>query len=216
MDKLEKFIAQNREALDLDTPGKDLWSGIESALDAVNRVDRLEQFIGENRTALDRDIPGLRVWAGICKALDARQQTAKVHHLWRNLRVAASVVVLLAVGALIGMYAYKYNHPRELPTLAEIAPEYAELEQYYASRVSNRMRELSRFNQQATVQPDIQQLDELYQELQRELNSAPKGSEEQIVQAMIRNYQIKLDILERVLEKIQSTNPKAAENETSL
>ena len=216
MDKLEKFIAQNRDAFDREEPGKELWSGIESALNAVNRVDRLEQFICENRSAFDRDIPGLRVWAGIDKALEARQQTNKVHRLWRGLRVAASVVVLLAVGAIIGMYTYKYTQESELPTLAEIAPEYAELEKYYSVQVNNRMQELSRFDQQATVQPDIQQLDELYRELQQELDHAPKGSEEQIIQAMIRNYQIKLDILERVLEKIQTTNPITAENETSL
>lgn len=215
MDKLEKFIAQNREAFDREQPGNQLWSGIENILNAADRVDRLEQFIGENRAALDRSIPGLRVWAGIDRALEARQHAAKIRGIWRNLRVAASVVVLLTVGALIGMYVSNLR-TRNLPTLAEVAPEYAELEQYYSAQVSNRMRELTSFHQEATVQPDIQQLDELYQELQRELDNAPKGSEEQIIQAMIRNYQIKLDILERVLEKIQTTNPKIAENETSL
>lgn len=216
MDKLEKFIAQNREAFDREQPGSQLWSGIENVLKAVDRVDRVEQFIVDNRAALDRGIPGLRVWAAIDRALEARQKAAKIHRIWRNLRVAASVVVLLGIGAVIGMYAYKISYAKQLPTLAEIAPEYAELEQYYSAQVNNRMQQLTSFNQEATVQPDIQQLDELYQELQRELDSAPKGSEEQIVQAMIRNYQIKLDILERVLEKIQTTNPKTAENETSL
>ncbi|MDV7393244.1 hypothetical protein RZS08_17865, partial [Arthrospira platensis SPKY1] len=66
------------------------------------------------------------------------------------------------------------------------------------------------------VQPDLLQLDEFYQELQLELDRAPKGSEEQIIQAMIRNHQIKLDILERVLEKVQTNNPKTTENETSI
>jgi len=216
MDKLEKFITQNRNAFDREKPAQEVWSHIENALDAVDRVDRLEQFVGKNRRAFDQATPNLKVWAAIDRALEAQRPAARVRTLWRSVRVAASVIILLALGSLIGMYTYKYTHTQTLPTLAEIAPEYAELEQYYSAQVSNRMQELSRTDQAATVQPDIQQLDELYQELQLELDKAPKGSEEQIIQAMIRNYQIKLDILERVLEKVQTTNPKSAENETSI
>lgn len=217
MDKLEKFIAQNRDAFDREIPGEQVWAGIETDLNSHKRVDRLEQFVEKNRDGLNREIPSLKVWAGIDKDLEARRSSARIRPIWRALSVAASVVALLAVGAVIGMYAYKYSHPAQLPTLAEIAPEYAELERYYTSQVNNRLQELSRFNQAQTVQPDLQQLDELYQELQKELDQAPKGSEEQIIEAMIRNYQIKLDILERVLEKIQTNNPKtAASNETSI
>ena len=43
-------------------------------------------------------------------------------------------------------------------------------------------------------------------ELRAELANAPAGSEERIINAMIYNYKAKLEILERVLEKIQSTN----------
>ena len=216
MDKLEKFITQNRDAFDREQPAQKVWFVIEEALDAVDRVDQLEQFVGKNRNAFDREVPNLKVWAAVDQALEAQRPSARIRTIWRTFRAAASVVILLTLGGLIGMYAYKYTHVQELPTLAEIAPEYAELEQYYTAQVSNRMQELSRFDQGAAVKPDIQQLDDLYKELQLELDKAPKGSEEQIIQAMIRNYQIKLDILERVLEKIQTTNPKTADNETSI
>lgn len=216
MDKLEKFIAQNRDAFDREKPGEQVWAGIEEALNARKRVDRLEQFVVQNREELNPAIPSLKVWSEIDKALEDQRPVARIRPMWRMLRIAASVVVLLAVGAVIGMYAYQYTHPATLPTLAGIAPEYAELERYYTAQVSNRLQELSRINQEGTVQPDLQQLDELYKELQQELDKAPKGSEEQIIEAMIRNYQIKLDILERVLEKIQANNPKTADNETSI
>lgn len=216
MDKLEKFIAQNRDAFDREMPGDQVWSGVEDALNSHKRVDRLEQFVEQNREGLDSQVPSLKVWAEIDRNLEERRPSARIRPMWRALSVAASVVVLLGVGAVIGMYAYKFAHPVQLPTLAEIAPEYAELERYYTSQVNNRLQELSRFDQAQTVQPDLQQLDELYEELQKELDQAPKGSEEQIIEAMIRNYQIKLDILERVLEKIQANNPKTAANETSI
>jgi hypothetical protein len=216
MDKLEKFIAQNRDAFDRDQPGPDVWEGVEAALNDQEKVDRLEQFVTYKREAFDRAVPALKVWSEIDKALENQRPARRIFPIGRILRVAAAVVVLLTVGGLIGMYAYKYTHPVQLPTLAEIAPEYAELERYYTSQVNNRLQELARFDQAQTVQPDLLQLDEFYQELQLELDRAPKGSEEQIIQAMIRNHQIKLDILERVLEKVQTNNPKTTENETSI
>ena len=50
----------------------------------------------------------------------------------------------------------------------------------------------------------VAQIDELLEELKTELDNAVKGSEEQIINAMINNYQTKLAILERVLQRIQS------------
>ena len=44
-------------------------------------------------------------------------------------------------------------------------------------------------------------------ELRLELEVAPRGAEEQIVTNLIRSYQIKVKILERVLERIGSDNP---------
>ncbi len=45
------------------------------------------------------------------------------------------------------------------------------------------------------------------EELRLELEVAPRGAEEQIVTNLIRSYQIKVKILERVLERIGSEVP---------
>jgi hypothetical protein len=179
-------------------------------------MDKLEKFITENREAFDREMPSPRIWAGIEQALEARKPAAKVRPLYRILSAAAAAILLIGLGSLIGVYAYKSMQVREMPTLASLAPEYAEAERYYASRVNNRMRELSRLDQETTVEKDIKQLDDIYAELQRELDLAPKASRDKIIQAMIRNYQIKLDILERVLEKVQTTHSKTTSHETSI
>ena len=81
------------------------------------------------------------------------------------------------------------------------------------------MATLASYRQDGFVRADFQELDAIYEELKQELEKAPAGNEEQVIQAMINNYQTKIEILERVLEKVQSTgqtNLKTEENEVSI
>lgn len=179
-------------------------------------MDKLEKFILQNRDAFDDDVPSLKVWAAIDQALE--EKPAKRVTLRHSLRIAAAVVFLLMAGAAAGLYLS--NHFQTTPaSLAELAPEFAELEQYYTSQVDLRMRELVQYRHAHAVQSDLEQLDQVAAELRVELANAPKGSEEQIINAMIYNYKAKLEILERVLQKIQSTNQgtlKTEDDEISI
>jgi NADH dehydrogenase/NADH:ubiquinone oxidoreductase subunit G len=168
-------------------------------------MDKLEKFITQHRDAFDEAVPSLKVWAEINKELDQQKGQARRIFLWRSLRVAAAVVALLLVGGYGGMY-YQQQVASANITLSDIAPEYAELEAYYTTQVSLRMQQLADYSHTSAVEPDLQQLDEVLQELQQELKNAPLGGEEQVINAMINNYKTRLEILERVLEKIQSTN----------
>jgi hypothetical protein len=51
-------------------------------------------------------------------------------------------------------------------------------------------------------------LDKTLADLRVELEDVPKGSEEQVLQAMLKNYETKVAILEIVLEKIALTQTK--------
>ncbi len=168
-------------------------------------MDRLEKFVIRNRAEFDSEVPSLRVWAEIDKQL--AQKSAKRLTLWKALRVAAAVVILLCAGSLIGTKVLGPT-PAIASSLAEIAPEYADLENYYNSQIDQKIKLLASYRHDVYVQEDLRQLDEIFAELKEELELAPKGAEEQIIQMMIENYETKVSILERVLEKIQSTNPE--------
>jgi hypothetical protein len=178
-------------------------------------MDNLENFIRENREDFDGGVPGLEVWAKIDRHLEQRPNPRIV---WmRRLRVAAAVVVLLAAGGAIG--AHLSSTSSEVDSLAGISPEYAEMERYFSGQVNEKMAKLASYRQDGYVRGDIQDLDAVYEDLKNELKDAQPGSEELIIQAMIGNYQTKIDILEQVLEKVQttnSTNLKTEDNEISL
>ena len=179
--------------------------------------DNLEQFIQDNRQEFDREIPSLKVWAAIDKELNTdpeEKPVGKTRSMWRYAWIAASVAFLLASGAFIGIQMT--GGQSEIASLSDVSTEYEEMEVYYQKQIQEKVALLARYDDQ-TVTKDLEQVDEFMKELQQELKEAPKGNEEKIINAMIDNYQTKVNILERVLERIQSSNRKnlkSEENET--
>ena len=182
-------------------------------------MDNLEKFIKQNREGMDREVPDLKVWAAIDKNLSAvePEQKAKVVPLFRRLRAAAAILLLLTAGGLGGSYFATQTSGNEINSLADISPEHAETERWFNRQVDEKVAKLASYKQAENVKPDLEQLDAVFQELAAELEKAPKGKEEQIINAMITNYQAKVDILNRVLEKVETANQKnEEEDEISL
>lgn len=168
--------------------------------------DSLEKFILENRASFDEAIPSLSVWADIDKRLNVRQHRRIT--LWRSLRMAAAVAALLFIGGLGGYYLSNTGEREEVATIEERSPEYAEIARYYEQQIDEGIQQLARFQQGEAVSEDFQQIDKTMEELKRELQYAPKGQEEQIIENLIQSYQTKVQILERVLDRIQTNKPQ--------
>ena len=178
-------------------------------------MDHLEKFVHENRSAFDVEVPNLKVWANINKQIDQRPKPKIV---WlRRLRAVAAVAILAVTACVIG---FKMGTASvEARSLADISPEHAEMETYFNTQIQEKMAKLASYRQDGFVKSDFQELDAIYEDLKKELEKAPAGNEEQVIQAMISNYQTKIDILEKVLEKVQTTgqtNLKTEENEVSI
>ncbi|MCP3931308.1 MAG: hypothetical protein GY705_19660 [Bacteroidetes bacterium] len=174
-------------------------------------MDNLEKYIIENREAFDSAVPNLKVWADIDEQLS--RKSARRIPIRRILSIAATIVVLLVAGAAAGSYIANGQQGEEITSLADVSPEYAELEQHYDQQIKEKTGQLAVYNHDKTVDEDLQQIDNVMDELLLELQNAPEGQEEQIISNMVKNYQAKIDILERVLERIQSINQKSVKTE---
>lgn len=178
-------------------------------------MDKLEKFIHDNRQHFDADVPDLAIWANIQEKLD-ESRAPKIRWI-KHLRVAAAVLALLFAGGAMGVYWSTSQN--KVVALADVSPEYAEMQRYYDQQIQSKLKLLANYQQADAVKADINDLDQMYKELQEELKNTPAGNREQVVQAMIENYKAKIDILEQVLKKLQllnSTSPKSAGNEVSI
>ena len=165
--------------------------------------DNLEKFIIERREAFDDKEPPKLAWQKIQKELQKDNKIPRRISLWDFTKIAAAVAFLISLGVVIGRQS---STPAPITVVEENFPEFAEAKNYYEFEVDEKLAQLASYSYDASLEEDMSQLDTFMEELEAELEEAPKGSEEKIINAMITNYQTKLDILERVLEAAKSTN----------
>ncbi len=210
-DALSAFFQQNRADFDSAEPSIQSWLAIEKQLDQhAAPHDPLTHFVQTHREAFDSATPAFRVWSNIDKTLHPTQTVrhAGILSIRHILRVAASVLLLLAVGATAGIYITKAHFARHntIASLSDISPEYAEMVRYYNRQIEDKVRQVSMYDNKENVLDDLAAIDRAMQELEAELRRVPRGAEEQIISNLIKSYQIKMEILERVLNSVQHVN----------
>lgn len=187
MDNLEKFIKQNRTALDQAEVPKQSW-------------DNIQRRIVDNRRGL----------------INMESRSAKRFDLTKILKIASAVLFLVGFGFLVGKNSVIQQQFQSNTGLSTVSTELAELEKQLIKEVDSKVAQLANYNSDHSVKDDISQLEALMEDLEEELKNSPKASEEQIVNAMIRNYRTRIDILERVLSRIKESkqilNNEADEN----
>lgn len=164
----------------------------------MKRQDSLEDFIRDNRASFDDLKAPDRVWTRINK------QDQPVQSLWKWTAMAASALLLIAVGYIFGIKS------QAQPEIAGW-DEYKEAEQYYQDRIDRKMEKIKSLPVGEEVLSDIQVLDEVYEQLRKQLLDDPNADTELLLSAMIRHQQQKLDIMEKILNRVD----KYQNNESS-
>ncbi len=172
--------------------------------------DRLEKFITENRNDFDSLESPAGMWEKINESVQQKKKTAVKSYKWKQvLWRAAAVLVIFCISFLISEMIHRNDtiiveteqaHEYEQP------PELIEAEAYYTSRVNKRLLEIDKYltgNPELKLQVnyDINELDSIYQELKNDLQENYNNQE--VIEAMIQNYRLKLQILNEVLELLK-------------
>ena len=210
MENLEQYIKDNRTAFDTEIPNLRVWVSIEKKLKPELDV---EAFIEDNRTDFDTEIPNLKIWAQIDKVVNHPAQRRHILRgwLWRS----AAAVALLIVGATVGIGLYEKR--ANTVAVEQVAPDFKDTEKYYNQQVQAKLTKLATYqNTDPSVFSDLKQIDEIQEELKAELGNAPMSTREEIVRRMIENYQIKIGILERVLENIEDNPSQNLNNQQKI
>jgi hypothetical protein len=221
-DNLEKAILFDRILLDQATPTATIWAGIERTLDVkdCNEPADIECFIRNHRQAFDVEMPGEHLWAAIEADIPAagkrveRSPMRVRFNAWSGtlMRIAAAIT-LLVTGAGMGIWYSQQSAGYNAMAMSDVSAEYAELEQYYQREITTKQQQLATFAgyHPTEVSDDLQQMDHIMAELQQELANVPPGNREQVVRAMIENYEAKASVLQRVLEQLTKTDPSQSE-----
>lgn len=172
----------------------------------------LEDFIQNNRKEFDSELPSPDIWANIESALDKKEEKIvniapqrKRRFLWPSIAAAAVVLVLLTVGVRSYMPSANTN---------VIGNELAETEAYYKAEVQKKYGQLAKYSYDSTIDLDLAQIDQFVNELKTELEHAPNGAEKEIISNLMKSYETKLQILEKVLHRLENKSFDKSENNT--
>ena len=166
--------------------------------------DRLEKYIKSHKTEIDDKSPRKDLWMDIEKELNhntKQRHIPKSVMFWR----AAAVILLLITSWLAFEKLDQNSVEKESLKVAELSPQLLEAETFYISLISQKREEIKMMSQKYDLgrdfTNDIDVLDSMYSVLKKDMNH---GNEENLVDAMILNLQLRIEILNQQLGIIQS------------
>jgi hypothetical protein len=170
-------------------------------------MENLEDFIRKNREGLDNHEPSQEVWKGIKRDL-------RSHRPGTMRRLAAAAVIILIVTATI----YHYNKENGKGTmnqreasLMKNNPQLKETESYYNNLINSLYKEATPI---LAGYPDIRkeflidmsQIDSICTGIKKDLKD--NVSNQEVIEALIKNYRIKIQILEEMLDQLKQNENK--------
>ncbi len=172
------------------------------------RKDKLEQFIRDHRNEFDSADPPPGIWDAISRHLNhAGPENRPNHWLW-IWKAAAILFFGLSAYLLIQING---NERSDITWEQQIA-EFENAEQYYNNLIQVKRQELTTYLDEKSpfyydFRQDISELDSMYILLKHDFEI---NSNNLVMDALIRNLQLRIEIMDRQLQIIQKV--KQAKN----
>jgi hypothetical protein len=154
----------------------------------------LEEFIRSHRQEFDDLKAPSRVWYHV------NPSPPRVNVMWKWTAVAASALLLVLSGYLIGS---RSGNPRDIAGWKE----YQDKSQYYEAQIEQKLVQLKAMNIGDDVLSDIRLLDHVYQEMRDQILNDPGADTEALFNAMIRHQRQKLEVMEEIINRYDKYTP---------
>jgi hypothetical protein len=179
-------------------------------------MDELKSLIGQNRALFDTAEPSDGHFERFEKMLKA-QETKRLRVDFRTLLRVAVITVLVTLSGL-----YITEHFIWKPAMHQNiqANEFREAQQYYTNMVNLKIDEIKNLDQQMNPQQkemllkELTQMDELFINLQKDLKARP--DDPRLIQAMIKHYQMKVDVLNRIINNLNNVEQLKTQNHENV
>ncbi|MFT4662039.1 MAG: hypothetical protein ACI8XB_002326 [Patiriisocius sp.] len=182
--------------------------------------DDLKKYLNEHREEFELDMPKDDMWS---KINDDLRPEAKKKNNFHALRIAASILLIVGVGATTYSYFSETKDPLADADLtinteevvgsnqmSDISHDLAEVESFYAQKVNQQMDVLNQYDVDEDLINEVHSLKNEFEELKKEMGVGADQS--RVVEAMIDNYRLRLILLEDLLEAVDNTNNKNTRN----
>ncbi len=173
------------------------------------KKDGIEQLFEDMHNQLDIYEPSVNHEARFLEKLQQQSKVVVLHpkktNWYKQIAVAASIAVLLGT-----IFFTSINPAKEEVDLANISPQMHETQSFFASAIQVQLEEIDEISSPETkilVTDAMKQLEKLesdYQVLKKDLFHS--GNDKRVISAMIKNFQQRANLLEDVLDKMNTIN----------
>lgn len=174
--------------------------------------EKLETFVKENKKAFEGKGPSDELWNRIAIALDKQEKAGKRKKpgFYRWMNVAA--LLILSAGLYV---AVRDHQDGNAVAVADVNPAFAKKEIHLASLIEEKKDSLQIYSEKnpelyQKFTGDIHKLDADYEILKKQLQTSP--DRESVVRAMLKNLEIRANILSQQLQIINQVNQYKKEN----
>lgn len=131
----------------------------------------------------------------------------------------AAVVSILVV--LSSLWVYEHINEPDQPqqiVLKEASPEFREAQIYYSSMVQKKYSQIKDFNfknseQKEMLLQELNTMDSIYVNIKKDIKEHP--NDPRVLNALIRHYQMKLDVMNRILEQLNQIQAIQRQNNSN-
>ncbi len=167
----------------------------------------IEKLIRENKGAFDSYEPSDGHFERFTAKLEAHTYVAPARVNLTPYLLKAAVVAILVTISSMWVWEKVVSPDANRMTLGEVSPEYQQVEHYYVQQVNMMENELttldiiSNEDQNKMLMDELAEMDDMYVELQKDLNTNP--NDERVINAMIAHYQRKIEVMNYILSQLK-------------
>jgi hypothetical protein len=177
----------------------------------------IEKIIQDNRDQFDHLEPSEGHFERFQNKLDQHNKKS-VSFSWTFIMKAAVVGVLVVLSSM-WLYdnLYKQQNTQQL-TYQDLPTEVQEAQMYYSSLVEEKYEKIKSHDfedekQKKMLLKELKEMNEAYQSIRKDLKSNP--DDPRVINALIRHYQMKLDVMNQILNQLKTMNQQNNNKEKS-
>jgi hypothetical protein len=177
----------------------------------MKNKDPLENFIAKERELFDFKIPNEIIWIDIARQINPKS-LAIVWYKTSLFKGIAAGFILLIMGGYIG---FQIGNKNETPLWSiglETKP-FLDFEIVSQKSIQKKLYQLKELNAEKSIYADLHQIDKSMEELKSELKNIPMGQEKIILEQLKLGYQTKIEILDKILQRLEPKTQSQNENE---
>ncbi|MFD2562425.1 hypothetical protein [Aquimarina rubra] len=182
--------------------------------------DEIEKLFERMENQLDVFEPSADHKARFLEKLQEQNKVVTLHPKKRNwirpLAIAASIAILVGLVSVAPIF-----NAKEKADLASVSPQMEETQNFFTVAIKTQLEEINKNASAETTELvadamiQLEKLESSYEILKKDL--VESGNDKRVISAMIKNFQKRASLLEKVLEKINNVNElKLSENETNI